>query len=108
MVYNEDFKNLFQVTDPYYKIPSRSTVDILSNLLEVLVLNVAAHFGLGTEFQWVTLEVYQLHERYISKYIAKELLRTCNDWGFETDKVFAVVTDNAANMVKAIEIAFGK
>ncbi|KAH9645948.1 hypothetical protein HF086_011410 [Spodoptera exigua] len=36
------------------------------------------------------------------------LTKTCEEWGFNTDKVTAVVTDNAANMVKAVEIAFGK
>ena len=36
------------------------------------------------------------------------LTKTCEEWGFNTDKVTAVVTDNAPNMVKAVEIAYGK
>ncbi|KAK2578240.1 hypothetical protein KPH14_000768 [Odynerus spinipes] len=36
------------------------------------------------------------------------LIKTINEWGFDTNRVSAVVTDNAANMVKAVEIAFGK
>lgn len=36
------------------------------------------------------------------------LLKTCAEWGIKKDNVTAVVTDNAVNMVKAIELTFGK
>lgn len=52
--------------------------------------------------------MYHLDERHTSEYIAQMLTKTCEEWGFNTDKVTSVVTDNAANMVKAVEIAFGK
>lgn len=71
-------------------------------------LSVTAHFGIGIEFHSVTLGVYHLDERHSSEYITQMLTKTCEEWGFNTDKVTAVVTDNAANMVKAVEIAFGK
>lgn len=137
VVENEGFQNLLKVTANHYKMPSRSTVtrwlddkyNVLSTLLKSKLssveyltltsdiwsdmqmrsfLGVTAHFGLGTEFQSVTLGVYQLDERHTSEYIAENLIKTCNDWGVDSDKVSAVVTDNAANMVKAVEIAFGK
>lgn len=84
------------------------TSDIWSDLQMRSFLGVTAHFGIGTEFKSVTLGVYHLDERHTSEYIAEMLTKTCNEWGFDTEKVTAVVTDNAANMVKAVEIAFGK
>lgn len=84
------------------------TSDIWSDLQMRSYLGVAAHFGIGIEFHSVTLGVYHLDERHTSEYIAQMLTKTSEEWGFNTDKVTAVVIDNAANMVKAIEIAFGK
>lgn len=137
LVENEGFKNLLKVTAPHYKIPSRTSVtrwldekydalstvmknklccvedltltsDIWSDLQMRSYLGVTAHFGIGIEFHSVTLGVYHLDERHTSEYIAQMLTKTCEEWGFNTDKVTAVVTDNAANMVKAVEVAFGK
>lgn len=36
------------------------------------------------------------------------LLKTCAEWGLDSDKISAVVTDNAANMVKTVDLASGK
>lgn len=137
LVENEGFKNLLKVLAPHYKIPSRTSVarcldekydalsivmknklccvehltlksDIWSDLQMRTYLGVTAHFGSGIEFHSVTLGVYHLDERHTSEYIAQLLTKTCEEWGFNTDKVTAVVTDNAANMVKAVEIAFQK
>lgn len=137
IVENEGFKNLLKVTTPHYKVPSRTSVtrwlddkyavlstvmknklnsveyftltsDIWSDLQMRSYLGVTAHFGIGIEFQSVTLGVYHLDERHTSDYIASKLRKTCEQWGLDCNKVTAVVTDNAANMVKAAEIAFGK
>lgn len=70
--------------------------------------DVTAHFGIGIEFFSVTLSVFHLAERHSSEYIAQMLTKRCKEWGFNTNKVTAVVTDNTANIVKAVEIAFGK
>lgn len=137
VVENDGFKNLLKVIVPHYKLPSRHTVtrwlddkyealstlmksklssvehltltsDIWSDMQMRSFLGVTAHLGLGTALESVTLGVYQLDERHTSEYIAQMLLKTCNDWGFDTEKVSAVVTDNAVNMVKAVDLAFGK
>lgn len=137
LVENEGFKNLLKVTAPHYKIPSRTSVtrwldekydalstvmknklccvedltltsDIWSDLQMRSYLGVTAHFGIGIEYHSITLGVYHLDERHTSEYIAQMLTKTCEEWGLCTDQVTAVVTDNAANMVKAVEIAFGK
>lgn len=34
--------------------------------------------------------------------------KICEEWGLSHDKVVCVTTDNGANMVKAIEITFGR
>lgn len=56
----------------------------------------------------VSLGVYDLTQSHTAEYIADTLLRTCNEWNIETTKIVTVVTDAAANIVKAIEIAFGR
>ncbi|CAG4952920.1 unnamed protein product [Parnassius apollo] len=50
--------------------------------------------------------VYELDERHTSQYISQMLLKTCAEWGIKKDNVTAVVTDNAANMVKTVELTF--
>lgn len=71
-------------------------------------LGITAHFGVGNEIFSITLGVYQSSERHTSEHIAEMLLQTCTEWGIDKNKVSAVVTDNPANMVKAIDLAFGK
>lgn len=138
IVENEGFKNLMKAVVPQYKIPSRTslrrwldnkyevisetfrkklstiadltlTTDIWSDTLNMKsFIGVTVHFGIDIELISVTLGVYELDERHTSQYISEKLLRTCEEWGINKDNVTAVVTDNAANMVKAIELAFGK
>ncbi|KAF2881919.1 hypothetical protein ILUMI_24249 [Ignelater luminosus] len=71
-------------------------------------LGITAHFGVGNELLSITLGVYQSNERHTSEHIAEMLLKTCTEWGIDRDKISSVVTDNTANMVKAIDLAFGK
>lgn len=52
--------------------------------------------------------VYDLTQSHTGEYIASMLLPSCEEWGIDTTKVQAVVTDAGANIVKAVEIAFGK
>lgn len=138
IVENEGFKNLMKAVAPQYKLPSRTslrrwldnkyeavsetfrkklstitdltlTTDIWSDTLNMKsFIGVTAHFGIDIELISVTLGVYELDERHTSQYISEMLSRTCEEWGINKDNVTAVVTDNAANMVKAIELAFGK
>ncbi|CAH1113868.1 unnamed protein product [Psylliodes chrysocephalus] len=85
------------------------TTDIWSDSMQMRsFLGVTAHFGANIEFNSVTLGVYELDMRHTSEYIAEMLLNICKEWGIKNDQVSAVVTDNAANMVKAIDIAFEK
>lgn len=138
IVENEGFKNLMKAVAPQYKLPSRTTLrrwldnkyeavsetfrkklstiadltlttDIWSDTLNMKsFIGITVHFGIDVNLISVTLGVYELDERHTSQYISEMLLRTCEEWGINKDNVTAVVTDNAANMVKAIELAFGK
>ncbi|KAF2882058.1 hypothetical protein ILUMI_24106 [Ignelater luminosus] len=123
---------------PHYKLPSKTTLtrwvddkyaalstvfkEKLSNIENLTLttdmwsetmsmrsfLGITAHFGVGNELLSITLGVYQSNERHTSEHIAEMLLKTCTEWGTDRDKISSVVTDNVANMVKAIDLAFGK
>lgn len=56
----------------------------------------------------VSLGVYDLTQSHTAEYIANILLKVCDEWNIEQNKIVAVVTDAGANIVKAIEIAFGR
>lgn len=45
-----------------------------------------------------------MDERYSSEYVARMLQKTCYELGFNSNKVTAVITDNAANMMKILGI----
>lgn len=85
------------------------TTDIWTDTMNMKsFLGVTAHFGFDIVLYAVTLGVYELDQRHTSDYIAAELIKTCEAWGIHKEKVSVVVTDNAANMFKAVELAFGK
>lgn len=54
------------------------------------------------------LSDYELDERHSSEYIATKLEEVCGKWSISTSRIVAVTTDGAANMVKAIDLAFNK
>lgn len=126
----------FKVIAPLYKIPARKQfTELMDNKYEMLsllmmnklsttitlicdvwteVLNtvsflgVTAHFMLESELTSVSIGVYELKERHTATYLETILSTICNDWNISLCKVQAVVTDNAANIVKTVETVFGK
>jgi len=56
----------------------------------------------------VTNGVLELSERHTASYLNEMLESCCSDWRIEKHQVTAIVTDNAANIVKAVEIGFGR
>lgn len=54
------------------------------------------------------LGIFDLHERHTAQYIADQFDKSCEEWSIVKDKTIAVVTDSAPNIVKAVEICFGK
>ncbi|CAD0205153.1 unnamed protein product [Chrysodeixis includens] len=138
IVENEGFRTLMKTVAPQYKLPSRTTLrrwlddkyEVISETIKTMLssieditlttdiwsdtlnmksfLGITAHFGIDIELHSVTLGVYELGERHTSDYLSEILVKVCQDWRIDQENVTAVVTDNAANIVKAIELTFGK
>lgn len=138
IVENEGFLNLMKVSAPLYKVPSRFTMKrmlenkfiIIQNYFKEKImkldsvtlttdiwtdtmqtrsfLGVTMFFFDGDKIDSITLGVYDLTQSHTAEYIASMLLQCCEEWGIDTGKVQAVVTDAGANIFKAVEIAFGK
>lgn len=69
---------------------------------------VTENFVVDAEFHSVMLGVHELSGRHTAEYLSQMLLNTCSEWGIYTENISAVVNDNAANIVKVVEIAFTK
>jgi hypothetical protein len=138
LVENEGFRHLMKTTSPLYKLPGRDffsrkldakydlvsikikeklvsiqdvtiTTDVWSDIMQARsFLGVTIHFIDGLNLTSFTLGVYDLEERHTAEYLAQKLTETCTLWGIRKESVTAVVTDSGANIVKAIDIAFGK
>ncbi|KAJ8958369.1 hypothetical protein NQ314_006430 [Rhamnusium bicolor] len=138
IVENEGFKELLRQVAPHYKIPHRSTITrmleskyhFLSELIKEQLskienitlttdvwtdtmqgrsfLGVTAHFAEDTTLNSVILGVHQLEDRHTGEYLSQQLTNVCEKWVIQKENVTAVVTDNAANMFSAVELAFSK
>lgn len=138
IVENEGFVQLMHTICPLYKLPSRKTVTALidkkyeavSNMFRDKIkkansltltcyiwtktmnsrsfLGVTVHFLEGNGILDATLGIYELSERHTAEYIADCLKNMCKEWKITEEKIMCVVTDGAANMIKAIDLAFGK
>ncbi|XP_074115784.1 E3 SUMO-protein ligase ZBED1-like [Cotesia typhae] len=114
IVENEGFASLIKVLAPHYKLPSKTTLTrcvddkyaALSTVFKAKLANIV-HVTLTTDM-WSETMIYESNDRHTSEHISDMLLKTCAEWNIDNDKVSAVVTDNAANMVKAVDLAFGK
>lgn len=137
-VEKEDFQYLMKTTVPLYKIPGRKTItslmqqkyELLSNIMKDKLntidhlclttdiwtdtlntksyLGVTAHFTSGGKLLSIAIGVTELTERHISEYLGQWLLHICIEWHIKTNNIVAIVTDNAPNIVKAINDTFGK
>lgn len=136
-VEKEGFQYLMRIVVPLYKIPGRKTITrlieekytVLSTSIKAKLenvnnitltadmwtdtlntksyLGVTGHYACGKNMNSVTIGVTELTERHTSDYLGSWLLNICNDWHINPDCVTAVVTDNGANMVKAVTDVFG-
>jgi len=64
--------------------------------------NLTIHLGL--------LGAYELDERHTSEFIASKMFDVCIEWDISTfnQSIISITTDGAANMFKAVELAFAK
>lgn len=133
-VEKEGFTYLMKTAVPLYKLLSRQTItqliddkyDVLSmqfreKLLEVesiclatdiwtdthntrSYMGLTGHFIYENELISINFGVSYLTEPHNAEY----LIKMTTKWGITSENVAAVVTDNGANIVKAVTIAFGK
>lgn len=51
--------------------------------------------------------VIELNESHTADYIGEEILKCLCDWDIPKHKIMAVVSDNGANIIKAVKDSFG-
>lgn len=84
------------------------TTDIWTETMSMTsYLGITVHFINDVKIKSCTLGVVELHESHTNEYISEELLKALEKWGNIYNKVCCVVTDNGANIVKAIHTTFG-
>lgn len=137
-VENERFQYLLKTVAPLYKLPARksitklmgekyellfmiikeklSVVDVITLTSDVWTdtlntrsyLGMTAHFVSKNKLESVTLGVTLLEKRHTAEYLGEWLLQICIQWRITKEQVVAVVTDNGANILKAVNDTFGK
>ncbi|XP_077263673.1 E3 SUMO-protein ligase ZBED1-like isoform X2 [Temnothorax americanus] len=136
-VEKEGFKIYTNALLPLYKIPSRKTItylmeqkyDLLSSMMKTQLsqvqylslttdiwteslnmksfLGLTAHFLVDEHHKSVTIGVVEMTERHQSEYLKNWLLSLIDKWNIHMESIVVVVSDNAANIKKAIVDAFG-
>lgn len=136
-VEKEGFKTFMKTVAPLYKIPSRKKItslieekyEFLSSMIKTQFLNIknlclttdiwtdtintksflgiTAHYILKETYKSVTIGVIELNDRHTSDNIKVWLLNIIRDWNIDKENIIVVVSDNAANIKKAITEAFG-
>lgn len=131
------FQGFMKTVAPLYKVPSRKVItqcmkgkyDLLSGIiktkLEAVVhlslttdvwtdtlntksyLGVTAHFISGQKQKSVTIGVTELDDKHTSANLERWLLEIVEEWKIKQENITVVVSDNAANIKKAIVDAFG-
>lgn len=134
---NEGFRNLMKTIVPLYSVSGRKsitkkmeekyeylkacekqklekinyfsvTVDIWTDVLNtVSYLEMTIHYEFEGELQATTIGVTEMTERHISEVIGKWMKTILQDWHIDDEKIIAVVTDNGANIKKAVRDTFG-
>ncbi|XP_066585542.1 E3 SUMO-protein ligase ZBED1-like [Prorops nasuta] len=137
-VEKQGFKRFVKALCPLYKIPCRSTIttlieekyEVLSEIIKLQLhttehlslttdiwtdpLNIKSFLGLTSHYicdnklKSVALGVTELKERHTAEYIEMWLLNTVDEWKICIDSIVAIVSDNGANIKKAVKDAFGE
>ncbi|EFN65135.1 Zinc finger BED domain-containing protein 1, partial [Camponotus floridanus] len=137
IVDNKGFRNLMKTTAPLYSIPGRKsitkrleekyeylkacekqklekmnyfsvTADIWTDVLNtVSYLGMTVHYEFEEELQATTIGVTEMTERHTSEVIGRWMRMILQDWHADDEKIVVVVTDNGANIKKAVKDTFG-
>lgn len=137
IVERSGFRKLMKTMAPQFQIPDRTTIkrliedkyncvaqklkekignktvtlttDIWTDLQMRSYLGVTAHFlhESKTKMVTVSLSARVMDERHSAEYLKEMLLEVCKEWNIKEENILAVITDNASNITKAVELSFG-
>ncbi|KAK9679213.1 hypothetical protein QE152_g40200 [Popillia japonica] len=100
------FLSFMKEVAPLYQVPTRKTIkNNIDRQYEVVSIN---HFVHDMKLTSATIGIVELTESHTADYIALELGKVLEIWEIHPNDVVAVVTENAANMVKTIHDKFWK
>ena len=71
-------------------------------------MGLTVHYFKQTKLDSVQLGAFPLDQSHTGEYLVGIINDLCDDWDISHDSVVSVVTDNCANMVKAVNITVGK
>lgn len=138
IVEREGFTELIKHLAPHYSIPCRKTFgkyldekydeisvkykELIRTIINITLttdlwtdslnnrsfLGITAHYLVGSEMESIMLGVHEFPGSHTSDNIKEKLSDILFDWGIPLDNVSAIVTDNAANIVKAAKDLFGE
>lgn len=84
------------------------TADIWTDVLNtVSYLGITAHYEFDRELKATTIGVTEMTERHTSEVIGRWMKTILQDWHIDDKKIVVVVTDNGANIKKAVRDTFG-
>ena len=136
-VEKEGFKYLMKTAVPLYKLPGRKsittymeekynlfsaavknrlsfvdyfslTADCWSDVHnDVSYLGMTAHYEREGELLSTTIGVTELSESHTAEYLGEWMTSITSEWNIADEKKVSIVTDNAANIVKAVNDYFG-
>ncbi|XP_071652992.1 E3 SUMO-protein ligase ZBED1-like isoform X2 [Temnothorax longispinosus] len=134
---NEGFRNLMKTIVPLYSVPGRKsitkkmeekyeylsacekqklekidyfsvTADIWTDVLNTIsYLGITVHYEFEGELLSTTIGVTEMTERHTSEVIGRWMRTILQDWHIDDGKIVVVVTDNGANIKKAVRDTFG-
>ncbi|CAH1108723.1 unnamed protein product [Psylliodes chrysocephalus] len=110
------------MVDEKYNILSYKMKEVIKNVTNISLstdvwtdtlntrsfLGLTCHFIHGNYLKSVSIGVKELNQSHTSNYLESVLKSLCDTWGINDNKIVAVVTDNGANIKKAVVDAFGK
>ncbi|XP_037389152.1 E3 SUMO-protein ligase ZBED1-like [Pygocentrus nattereri] len=82
------------------------TTDCWTSRATTSFMSVTCHFIENYSMVSSLLDCFEFSDRHTSENLAEELLRVAREWGVE-HKVVCCVTDNAANITRAIQLLKG-
>lgn len=137
IVKKEGFKYLLKTIVPLYSVPGRKLItkymeekynyllSVAKNRLNTVqhvsltsdlwtdVLNTVSYLGMTVYYEFedelrsTTIGVTEITERHTAEVLSRWIENIMDEWNIDKDKVVVMVTDNGANIVKAVHDILG-